>query len=113
MFIIVFFPHLIAGPVVLQEHLLPQVRAKQDWRLRADQLALVWRCSALASSRRPCWRTTSSLCGRDLHHRADHGGGDARRLDGRNRLQLQIYFDFSGYSDMAVGLAFLWAFACR
>ena len=111
-FIIVFFPHLIAGPVVLQEHLLPQVREKTDkaaWSLKADHVAL-----GLALFSMGLFKKTvlADNVGRyaDFLFSAAHRGEAIGTLDawmGTIAYSFQIYFDFSGYSDMAVGLAFL------
>ena len=37
---IAFFPQLIAGPIVRQHDMLPQLAARRDWRLRADYIAI-------------------------------------------------------------------------
>ena len=114
-FIIVFFPHLIAGPVVLQEHLLPQVREKTEkaaWSLKADHVAL-----GLALFSMGLFKKTvlADNVGRyaDFLFSAAHRGDAIGTLDawmGTIAYSFQIYFDFSGYSDMAVGLAFLFGF---
>ncbi len=110
-FIIVFFPHLIAGPVVLQEHLLPQVRAKSEWKLRADQVGLglalfsfgLFKKTVLADN---IARYTDAIF--ITAQTTPLGLLDAWMA--AIGYSFQIYFDFSGYSDMAVGLAFLWGF---
>jgi D-alanyl-lipoteichoic acid acyltransferase DltB (MBOAT superfamily) len=35
-----FFPQLIAGPIVRQHDMLPQLEARRNWSLRADYLAI-------------------------------------------------------------------------
>ena len=104
---ITFFPHLIAGPIVRPHDIIPQLRY-----------------SALASPQAPTQRRGLLIFLLGLAQEAG-AGGHVRRLRGyrlrRRRVRcapdllrglvrdaayaLQIYFDFSGYSDMAIGLA--------
>ena len=108
-FIIVFFPHLIAGPVVLQEHLLPQVRAKHDWRLRADQVGLGLALFSLGLFKKTVLADNIGRYADAIFITAQTTAvGTLDAWMGAIAYSFQIYFDFSGYSDMAVGLAFLW-----
>lgn len=110
-FIIVFFPHLIAGPVVLQEHLLPQVRAKRDWALRADQVVLGLALFSLGLFKKTVLADSMSRHVDAIFITAQHTPpGTLDAWLAAVGYAFQIYFDFSGYSDMAVGLAFLWGF---
>ena len=70
---------------------------------RWSSLPPACRPSWWAWARKYCWPTIWGKLWdayKALPAGAHHGG----RLAGRDRLLLQIYFDFSGYSDMAVGL---------
>jgi alginate O-acetyltransferase complex protein AlgI len=96
------FPHLIAGPIVRLSHLTPQLtereRSWEDFSIGAARF--IW---GLAKK-----MLIADLCAQV----ADGGYGvPAFRLSQEAALWMvtayavQIYFDFSGYSDMAVGLA--------
>ncbi len=111
-FFIAFFPQLIAGPIVQQSHFLPQVHAKQDWRLRADHVGLGLALFAMGLFKKT---VLADNIGRyaDTLFQVAKSGAPVGTLDawmGAIGYSFQIYFDFSGYSDMAAGLAFLWGF---
>ena len=105
---VTFFPHLIAGPIVRPREIMPQLLAPDLATPRADQSAdglhdlpaRVWRRSW-------CWRTCSARFADVGFDAAAHGrtADVLRGLVRRAAYALQIYFDFSGYSDMAIGLA--------
>jgi alginate O-acetyltransferase complex protein AlgI len=110
--LIAFFPHLIAGPIVLQSDLLPQIIGRKAWLLRAPNIALgfavfsvgLFKKLVLSDRISPYSDHVFSLV-------ASHGAASAADAwAGALSYAFQIYFDFSGYSDMAVGLAFLFGF---
>ena len=102
-----FFPQLIAGPIVHHREMIPQF-------LKRHPIDVVWRDLAIGFT-----IATIGLFKKLVL--ADHAGywGDqsfgavARGIDvsfieawvGVLGFSFQIYFDFSGYSDMAIGLA--------
>ena len=99
---IAFFPHLISGPIVRPGHILPQLAALAPWRDVAARLAEGAEIFLLG--------LTKKLLARF----ADPGFAAAARHDPLTFIEAwvallaygaQIYFDFSGYCDMAVGLA--------
>jgi len=102
-----FFPHLIAGPIVRINHLGAQLR-KRDRRL--DDFCV--------AASRFIWGLAKKVLIADYCSKvADAGFGvDPATLPAGAAwlavlaYTLQIYFDFSGYSDMAIGLAGLFGF---
>ena len=104
---VTFFPHLIAGPIVRGAEIIPQLTAPGFARPRSDNLAegvLIF----LLGLGKKC--VLADMFGSF----ADTGfGAAARGIDltffeawyAVLSYALQIYFDFSGYSDMAIGLA--------
>ena len=99
-----FFPHLIAGPIIHHREIMPQFAHKETYRLNADNLraGLVLFVIGLAKKR---------FVADNLAPMADgvfsqpHGIAMPTAWLGVLAYSFQIYFDFSGYSDMAVGLA--------
>lgn len=99
-----FFPHLIAGPIIHHAEIMPQFQQQRDYRLRADDLAVgfswfimgllkkVLLADHLALFADPAFSTPATL-------------GMRAAWVGLLAYALQLYFDFSGYSDMALGLA--------
>ncbi len=101
-----FFPQLVAGPIVRAHLLLPQVRRLFDGlvkppRLVSFGLALcllgVFKKIVLSDSLAPFTDEIFTL----------GPAGAAMAWLGAWLFAFQIYFDFSGYSDMAVGMAWL------
>ena len=101
-----FFPHLVAGPIVRASHLIPQFRQvpQLDPRHGGD--------GAVADRLGPVQEGGHRLGAR-------HRSGRSGLLRSRRRIRridlaaaaygyaVQIYCDFSAYSDMAIGLAAL------
>jgi alginate O-acetyltransferase complex protein AlgI len=102
MLFITFFPHLIAGPIVRARDFLPQVRRPKQWdwaRLHLGAqffLAGVFKKMAIAD-RMPLW--TDNV----FAHPEQYNTGAVWLAV--LAYALQIYCDFSGYTDMAIGAA--------
>ncbi|MFI5325631.1 MAG: MBOAT family O-acyltransferase [Candidatus Rokuibacteriota bacterium] len=98
-----FFPHLVAGPLTRHHQLIPGLA-----RIAAAGIAPRWRSGVLLFS---VGLAKKVLIADRLGNLVDPILGGAPELDlARAWLALlgyalQIYFDFSGYSDMAIGLA--------
>ncbi|MDE7360242.1 MAG: MBOAT family protein, partial [Lachnospiraceae bacterium] len=98
-----FFPQLIAGPIVNHGEMLPQFRAfgkkRADWERIAGGLALF----VLGLSKKVLLADTFGAG-------VDYGYGNLAVLGRADAAlvilfyALQLYFDFSGYCDMAVGI---------
>lgn len=99
-----FFPHLIAGPILHHAEIMPQFQQKKDYRLRADDFAVgtswfimgLFKKVLLADRFAPTADAAFAVPG-SLTAPGAWAGVLA--------FALQLYFDFSGYSDMALGLA--------
>ncbi|HEY8964381.1 MAG TPA: MBOAT family O-acyltransferase [Alphaproteobacteria bacterium] len=111
---ITFFPHLIAGPIILFRNMRNQIEAVRKFSnpdLVKLQSGFILFCIGLfkkvviADSLAP-------FAVKVFDHAALPGLG-VGGLDawiGTTAYALQLYFDFSGYSDMAVGLARMFGF---
>jgi len=100
---VTFFPHLIAGPILHNQDIMPQFAAPATYRWSATNVAVGSGIFVLGLLKK------SVL--------ADHAGiGVAEAFAHPDSLSvfaawqaalcysLQLYFDFSGYSDMAIGI---------
>lgn len=104
-----FFPQLIAGPIVTPSEMLPQLRRKREWQLRADYFALgfflfsagLFKKVVLIDPYVPYIDIVFA------HASAGHPVGLLDAWTGALGYTFQIYLDFSGYSDMAIGLALI------
>ncbi len=104
-FYICFFPKLVSGPIVPYKDMKPQIaehRVKRDDLMVGLHLFLIGLCKKVLL--------------------ADNLGTAFQQIYGLDRMSgltawlgmifysLQLYFDFSGYSDMAIGLARIFGF---
>jgi D-alanyl-lipoteichoic acid acyltransferase DltB (MBOAT superfamily) len=101
---VTFFPHLIAGPILHHKEMMPQFAATRRFRLDWNDFAvgLSWFILGLAKKVVIADRIAPYA---DQTFAAPHGLGFAAAWIGVLNYSMQLYFDFSGYSDMAVGLA--------
>jgi alginate O-acetyltransferase complex protein AlgI len=103
-----FFPHLIAGPLVHHAEMIPQFKRGRTSRsavLAARGLAIF----AAGLFKKVVIADNLAQFVSPVFAHLDAGGGVTAPWAWLATLAytLQIYFDFSGYSDMAVGLALL------
>lgn len=103
---VTYFPHLIAGPILHHRETIRQFAGRTAFRLRGQDLAVglslfligLFKKVTLADGMAPIADAAFSAGGRlDLTM--------AEAWTGALAYSLQIYFDFSGYSDMALGLS--------
>ncbi len=104
---IAFFPHLVAGPIQRPRVLLPQManERKVTWdQVNAGLFLIVWGFvkKVLIGD------NMAGLANPIFDHFRDHRGLDV--ILGALAFTLQIYADFSGYSDIARGLSKLLGF---
>jgi alginate O-acetyltransferase complex protein AlgI len=103
---VAFFPHLVAGPIMRHQELVPQFSRRPLMGPWADDLAVgltiftlgLFKKAVLADAMAPL-----ASAGFSAAHTGAIGSQDA--WVATVAYALQIYFDFSGYSDMAIGLA--------
>ena len=106
---VMFFPQLVAGPIVLHDEMIPQFRDKQKKLFHHEDFArgLWWFAIGLGKK---------VLLADTLGRGVDWGFGNVAALGALDTAMvalmytLQLYFDFSGYCDMASGLAAMFRF---
>jgi alginate O-acetyltransferase complex protein AlgI len=99
-----FFPHLIAGPIIHHAEIMPQFQEQRDYRLRADDLAVGFSWFVMGLCKKVLLADRFSTAA-DQAFTAPHALTPGAAWAGSLAYALQLYFDFSGYSDMALGLA--------
>ncbi len=101
---ITFFPHLIAGPIVRYREIYPQFNRHSAFRLLADNLAPGLMIFAIGLFKKVILADTFRDYVGPIYE-AHFLPSFADAWGGTLAFALQVYFDFSGYSDMAIGLA--------
>ena len=104
-----FFPHLIAGPLVHHAEMIPQFKRAAHVALGGAGGAGIAIFAAGLFKKVVIADNLAQFVSPVFAHLDAGGAVDARRGRGFRRCptRLQIYFDFSGYSDMAIGLALM------
>lgn len=105
-----YFPHLIAGPILHHSEMMPQfARFGQGFRGNATAAALGLTLFAIGLGKK-LGLADSIAPVADLVFETAHAGNRlslAEAWTGAIAFTLQIYFDFSGYCDMASGVSLL------
>ncbi len=102
-----FFPQLIAGPIVKYH----DVAAEIDQRtVTLDGIALGIRRFSAGLCKKVLLANTLGLVADNLFGASAGSINGAGAWLGAISYMLQIYFDFSGYSDMAIGLGWMFGF---
>ena len=104
-FYICFFPHLVAGPIVRAVNFLPQIH--KDIVLSKEEVgqALFLIITGLIKKAVISDYISVNFVDRVFENPALYSGWE--NLMGVYGYAMQIYCDFSGYSDMAIGIALL------
>ncbi|UAK25058.1 MBOAT family O-acyltransferase [Sphingomonas nostoxanthinifaciens] len=103
---VTFFPHLIAGPILHNGEMMPQFADRSNYGLRARNIAPALTLFVLGMLKKSLLADTLSpnvAAGFASAASMQLVGGWTTALS----YSLQLYFDFSGYSDMAIALAML------
>ena len=99
-----FFPHLIAGPILHHAEIMPQFQAERDYRLRLDDVTVGFSWFLMGLCKKVLLADRFALAADPAFSAAAHVTTRGAWV-GILSYALQLYFDFSGYSDMALGLA--------
>lgn len=104
---VTYFPHLIAGPVLHHKEMMPQFGKPETYRINYQCISVgltifvigLFKKTVIADDMiqhvRPVFEDAAN--GKVLSFKESWGAALA--------YTMQIYFDFSGYSDMAIGLS--------
>jgi alginate O-acetyltransferase complex protein AlgI len=103
---VTFFPHLLAGPILHHREMMPQFRENSTYLFRSENFSVgltvftlgLFKKVVFADSIAP-WAETGFA----------HAAGTPliQAWSVMLAYAMQVYFDFSGYSDMAIGLGIM------
>lgn len=104
-----FFPHLIAGPITHHKEMIPQFSDPRIFRPQPQLLALGATVFIVGLLKKVMLADTAALWAVPVFSASDTGTAITalEAWGGAVAYTLQIYFDFSGYTDMAIGLGLL------
>lgn len=101
---VLFFPHLIAGPIVLYSELMPQFSEPKRRFINWENIASGLYIFVLGLFKKIVIADTLAVWANNGFDNMTNIGFFAAWATAL-AYTLQIYFDFSGYSEMAIGLA--------
>jgi D-alanyl-lipoteichoic acid acyltransferase DltB (MBOAT superfamily) len=107
---VAFFPHLIAGPIVHHNELLPQLTQRKREHPRAHYLAIGVTLFTIGLAKKVLIADNMAPFADNLFEHASSNYGMIESWTGALAYSMQIYFDFSGYSDMACGASYMFGF---
>jgi alginate O-acetyltransferase complex protein AlgI len=101
-----FFPQLIAGPIVHHKEIIPQFRDKIFGRLQWSNILVGLTIFSIGLVKKTVFADSISTYFGPMYKAAAAGNAVDVRTGWLIAVSwtLQVYFDFSGYSDMAIGL---------
>ena len=108
-FYLTFFPPLLAGPVVRAKDMLPQVEANPEVTAPMVSEGLFLIMCGLIKKVIVADYLSQNFVDRVFDNPALYSGFE--NLMGAYGFTIQLYCDFSGYSDMAIGLALLMGYS--
>lgn len=103
---ITFFPQLIAGPIVNHQELIPQLEDKKNYFLNPENIAKGIFIFSVGLAKKVGLADTLAIWANDGYANVETLSFMEAWITSLS-YTLQLYFDFSGYSDMAIGLALI------
>ncbi len=109
---VAFFPQLIAGPIVHHKTIAPQYKDESRQKNVSVNLAIGFSIFAVGLAKKVLLADNMAPYASSVFDAAETGAAIEfwRAWGGALAYSFQIFFDFSGYSDMAMGLAKMFGF---
>lgn len=107
-FFVLFFPHLIAGPIVRHYEIIPQIGG-DIFPFKSQCISAGFTVFILGLAKKVLLADTVASTATRVFDTVHQGDSPHLILAWAGALAytVQLYFDFSGYSDMAIGLAYM------
>lgn len=106
---VTYFPHLIAGPVLHHKQMMPQFASPSTYHINAEHVAVGLTIFVLGLAKKVLIADNLAEHATPIFNAARDGQILllVEAWIGALAYSLQLYFDFSGYSDMAIGLSLM------
>lgn len=104
-----FFPHLIAGPILHHKEIMPQFQNLKNFLPNTERISEGLTFFTLGLAKKILIADNIAPYANDIFRASEEIGGISffEAWQGALSYTLQIYFDFSGYCDMAIGVALI------
>lgn len=103
---VTIFPHLIAGPIINHRDMIPQFVADKTFRINYENIALGLTIFTFGLFKKVVIADKLAIYANEAFNHV-YSLTCVEAWVGALSYTLQLYFDFSGYSEMAIGLALL------
>lgn len=106
---VTYFPHLIAGPVLHHGEMMPQFAQRKNYRVNWEHMADGLVLFTLGLCKKTLWADSFAPYAHAVFGSVQRGEIPTiyEAWSGALAYTMQIYFDFSGYTDMALGIALM------
>ena len=106
---VTFFPQLIAGPIVHHSEMMPQFKKQVEIQANRENIVKGLSFFALGLFKKIVIADTLAMTANPVFDAADSGQivSVYESWLGALAYSFQLYFDFSGYADMAIGIALM------
>ena len=106
---VTYFPHLIAGPVLHHKEMMPQFTHTSTYRFNWEHVSVGLTVFTLGLAKKVLLADSLGEFATPIFAVVNSGAQPMlfEAWLGALAYSLQLYFDFSGYSDMAIGLSLL------
>lgn len=106
---VTYFPHLIAGPVLHHKEMMPQFGKRESCRVNWENIAVGLTIFILGLAKKVLLADNLGEYATPIFEAVKAGGHPMlfEAWFGALSYTLQLYFDFSAYSDMAIGLSLM------
>jgi alginate O-acetyltransferase complex protein AlgI len=104
---VTWFPHLISGPVLHHKQMMPQFASPGTYRMSERSISVGLTLFAFGLFKKVIFADQFALFANPIFNVVNEGYAPTLAVAWAGTLAyaLQLYFDFSGYSDMAIGLS--------
>jgi D-alanyl-lipoteichoic acid acyltransferase DltB (MBOAT superfamily) len=104
---VTYFPHLIAGPILHHSQMMPQFAEWRTYRIDWTNIAAGLTVFIIGLAKKVIIADTFATIATPIFSAAQQGLHPPlfEAWAGALAYTIQLYFDFSGYSDMAIGLS--------
>ena len=106
---VTYFPHLIAGPILHHKEMMPQFERPATYKPRAENLWVGCGIFSIGLLKKVLLADNAAVFSNEMF--SSVAGGVTPDFftawGGALAYTFQLYFDFSGYSDMAIGCALM------